>query len=118
MRVPAMASAVLLALSGSAYADGYLSARSTPIEPAPSGWQFKYTPYGWLPWINGDVTVRGRDFSVEQNPGQVLSSLDFAYMSYQEARRGAVTLFSDVMYTKNGNSGSFARQDTRAAHQL
>lgn len=116
MRVPAMASAVLLALSGAAYADGYVTAGTTPIEPGPSGWQFKYTPYGWLPWISGDAVVKGREFSVEQNPAQVLGSLDFAYMSYQEARRGAITLFSDVMYTKNTDSGSFARSHEFSRH--
>ncbi|MCK9912407.1 hypothetical protein MXD81_24850, partial [Microbacteriaceae bacterium K1510] len=67
---------------GAAQADGFQTS-VTPIQPGPSGWRFQYTPYAWLPWINGDVTVRGRDFSIDQNPAQLLGSLDFAYMSYQ-----------------------------------
>jgi hypothetical protein len=116
MRVPALASALLLALTGTAAADGPWSAQTTPIAPGPSGWQFQFTPYAWLPWIDGDAVVRGREFSVNQNPGQVLDSLDFAWMSYQQARRGAITLYSDVLYTKNGDSDSFARSKTFSPH--
>jgi hypothetical protein len=116
MRVSALTVAALALMSGAAHADGYLNAPRSPIEPGPAGWRFQYTPYAWLPWINGDATVRGRDFSVDQNPAQVLGSLDFAYMSYQEARRGAITLYSDIVYSDNGSSGSFARSRQFSPH--
>lgn len=115
MRLPGIIAAAVL-FAGVAHADGTVSQTGSPITPGPSGWHFKFTPYAWLPWINGDATVKGRDFSVEQNPAQVLGSLDFAWMSYQEARRGAITLFSDVMFTKNTNSGSFARSKQFSRH--
>lgn len=115
MRVLALTTVALAIFSGAVHADGHAPARS-PIQPGPSGWRFQFTPYAWLPWIDGDATVRGRDFSVQQNPGQVLESLDFAWMSYQQARRGAITLYSDVLYTKNGNSDSFARSKTFSPH--
>lgn len=115
MRVPVLASVVLMALTGAATADGYASPAS-PISPGPSGWHYTFTPYAWLPWISGDAVLKGRGFSVEQNPGQVLDSLDFAWMSYQEARRGAITLFSDVIYTDNSNSDSFARSRQFSPH--
>jgi len=117
MRVPASATAALLLLAGSAQADGVapLGPRS-PIEPGPSGWHFQFTPYAWLPWIDGDATVKGRNFSIDANPGQLLDSLDFAWMSYQEARRGAVTLFSDVVYTDNSNSDSIVRSKRFSPH--
>ncbi|CAN1721730.1 Outer membrane protein beta-barrel domain-containing protein [Hyphomicrobium sp. 1Nfss2.1] len=118
MRVPMFMSVALAIFATAARADGtpQWSAQTSPIKPGPSGWHFKFTPYAWLPWIDGDATVKGRDFSINQNPGQVLSSLDFAWMSYQEARRGAITLFSDVMFTKNSDSDSFARSHQFSAH--
>lgn len=115
MRAPGFAIAALILSVCAARADGFQTS-VTPIEPGPSGWRFQYTPYAWLPWINGDVTVRGRDFSIDQNPAQLLGSLDFAYMSYQEARRGAITLYSDVVYTDNGKSDSFARSKQFSPH--
>jgi len=118
MRVPMFMSVALAVFATAASADGtpQWQAQTAPIKPGPSGWHFKFTPYAWLPWIDGDATVKGRDFSISQNPGQVLSSLDFAWMSYQEARRGAITLFSDVMFTKNTNSDSFARSHQFSPH--
>ena len=29
-----------------------------PVAIAPSGWQFRVTPYAWAPSVNGDVSVR------------------------------------------------------------
>jgi hypothetical protein len=119
MRMSRIAMVAMVAVLGAsaAHADGTVTQTAqSPIKPGPSGWRFKFTPYAWLPWIDGDATVRGRDFSIQQNPAQVLGSLDFAWMSYQEARRGAITLFSDVMFTKNGGSGSFARSKQFSPH--
>jgi len=115
MRVSALTTAALLLCACGARADAYLPARA-PIEPGPSGWQFQFTPYVWLPWLDGDAVVRGREFSINQNPGQLLDSLDFAWMSYQQARRGAVTLYSDVVYTDNSKSDSFASSKTFSPH--
>ena len=73
--------------------DGY---SSTPTV-APSGWQFRFTPYAWAPSANGDVTVRGHsagiDFSFwdifdSGSSGAELESLS-AVMGYVEARKGA-----------------------------
>ncbi|MFA5897960.1 MAG: hypothetical protein WC829_02485 [Hyphomicrobium sp.] len=116
MRVAAVLTALVL-FSSAAQADEYVSTASRPsIAPGPSGWHYQFTPYAWLPWIDGDVSVKGRDFSISQNPGQVLDSLDFAWMSYQQMRRGAITLYSDVLYTKNSNSAGFARSRSFSPH--
>ena len=82
-------------------------------ETAPrSQWTHKFTTYAWLPWISGDVTVRGRPFAVEATPGDVLSALDWsgipAWMSYFEARNGRLALFNDIVYSKLAGSGDFA----------
>jgi len=112
MRAPACLTAALVLISGAARADGYGPAPVAPIAPGPSGWHFQFTPYAWLPWVDGDAAVKGREFTVHQNPGQLLDSLNFAWMSYQQARRGAITLFSDVIYTSTSNSDSFLRSRT------
>jgi hypothetical protein len=114
MRVPALASAAIMLLCCAARADGYKPVSSTA--PGPTGWNFQFTPYGWLPWVSGDAVVQGREFEVNENPAQVLDSLDFAWMSYMQARRGAVTLFSDIIYADVSNDGSFATSKTFSSH--
>ena len=105
MRVPALASAALILL-WLCSARRRLSTPTSTIKPGPTGWQFQFTPYGWLPWVEGDAVIRGREFEVSENPVQVLESLDFAWMSYMQARRGAMTLFSDIIYADVSNSDS------------
>ncbi len=114
MRVPALASAALILFSCAARADGYQP--NSTISPGPTGWHFQFTPYGWLPWVNGDAVIRGREFAVSEDPVQVLESLDFAWMSYMQAKRGAITLFSDIIYADVSNSDSFARSKTFSPH--
>ncbi|HWK37422.1 MAG TPA: hypothetical protein VNQ81_11240 [Povalibacter sp.] len=108
MRSSALAFGAMILLACAAQADGFQTT-VTPVKPGPTGWQFRFTPYAWLPWSDGDAAVRGRHFNVQQNPAQVLEDLDFAWMSYQEARRGAITLFSDVIYGDISNSDSLVR---------
>jgi hypothetical protein len=81
---------------------------------APSGsWTFAFTTYGWLPWISGDLTVKGRSFDVDVTPSQVIDALDWsgipAWFSYAEARNGRVALFNDIVYSKLSGSGDFAK---------
>ena len=43
-----------------------------PFAPAaptvPSEWSFRFTPYGWLPSMNGTQTIRGRTAKVDALP--------------------------------------------------
>jgi len=77
-----------------------------PLAIAPSGWQFRVTPYAWAPSVNGDVTVRGHtadiDFSFwdlfdSGSSGAELESLA-ALMGYVEARKGAWGIYGDVVW--------------------
>ena len=90
-------------------------------EPAPplSQWQLSFTPYLWLPWISGDVVVKGRTLDVAVDPAQVIDALNWpdivpALMSYAEARRGPLSLFNDVVWAdldgSEGFSGTFHRR--------
>jgi hypothetical protein len=78
-------------------------------------WSLKILPYVWLPYLVGDVTVRGRSVHLDVNPIQVLEHLTTsggripAWMSYVEARRGALSLYNDTFYTNLGLSGDLAR---------
>src|SRR5512135_3832660 len=51
--------------------------RESLAEPAPppSQWQFSFTPYLWLPWISGNMVVKGRGFDVAVDPSQLLDHL-------------------------------------------
>jgi hypothetical protein len=65
-----------------------------------------------VPWVSGDAVVRGRSFSVNETPIEVLEELNFAWMSYQQAKNGPLTLFSDVIYASVASGGSFATSRT------
>ena len=95
--------------------DGYSFVTPTV---APSGWQFRFTPYAWAPSVNGDVTVRGHsadiDFSFwdifdSGSSGAELESLA-ALMGYVEARNGAWGIYGDVVWGKFDFSGSAVTQ--------
>lgn len=107
------AAALSVPLSGAFAGEDGPSSPAPIAGPARPGWSFMMTTYGWLPWLSGDVGVRGRQFTVDMSPHDLLESLDWStlpvWMSYAEARNGRLTLFNDTMYTKLTGSGSFAR---------
>jgi hypothetical protein len=85
-------------------------------EPLPplSQWEFSFTPYLWLPWMSGNVVVKGRGFDVAVDPAQLITALDWptivpAWMSYAEARRGPLSLFNDIVWADVSGGGGFSR---------
>lgn len=83
---------------------------------AANAWTFSVTPYGWLPYLQGHQTVRGRTVSIDANPIQVLEHLDAApWMSYVEARRGRLAFYNDIFYAKLGVDASRARSFDRSS---
>jgi hypothetical protein len=92
----------------------------SPVEPdtafvarAQNAWSLSFTTYSWLPWLSGDMAVRGRPLSVEASPGDIISALDWSqipsWMSYAEARNGRLSLFNDIVYSKLSASQNFAK---------
>lgn len=81
--------------------------------PAARDWSFSFSTYGWLPWISGDLSVRGRPLTVEASPDQLIEALDWStlpiWMSQAEARNGRFSLFNDIVYTKLSGSADFAK---------
>jgi hypothetical protein len=110
----ALAVLAAVLLSSAVRADGMPG----PVAPGltPSPWVLEFTPYGWFPWVEGDAVVRGRGFTVEQTPIQVLEHLDLVWMSYMQARQGPVTLFSDIIYADLGDSDSIVRSKRFSPH--
>mgnify|MGYP007106198089 CR=1 FL=1 len=86
------------------------------VETQPGGqrpWTFEFTTYGWLAWIKGDLTVKGRPLEIDVSPDQLIDALDWSslpiWMSYAEARNGRFSLFNDILYTKLAGSAEFAK---------
>jgi hypothetical protein len=88
-----------------------------PPPPPPSAWRFSMTAYGWLSWVKGDETVKGRTVGVDASPKDLINALDWGgglpiWMSYVEARNGKLSLFNDVIYSKLSAGGAFAKSRT------
>ena len=84
-----MISRALVALIALAIAMlGAARAGAEPVEPQ-NTWTFTFTPYGWVTWLHGDQTVRGRTVEVEVDPIQLIEHLESVpFMGYAEARKG------------------------------
>jgi hypothetical protein len=84
-----------------------------PPRLAYSPWTFTITAYGWLPWVSGEMAVKGRSFDVASTPDKMIDALDWsglpAWMSYAEARNGKLSLYNDIVYSQMVAAGSFAR---------
>jgi len=81
-----------------------------PIGAPPSPWTVTAMPYAWLPFLQGDVTVKGRTVDVDVNPFELLDHLDAVpWMSYIEARRGPLALYNDIFFAKVGVDASVSR---------
>jgi len=79
------------------------------IAPA-NQWTVSFTPYGWTPFLDGDVTVKGRTVSIDVTPIEVLEDLErVPWMSYAEARKGRFAFYNDIFYANLGADASAAR---------
>lgn len=108
MRGVTAAVCMSMVIAAAAHADG-MEGPAAPIagpSAATSGWEYQFTPYGWLPWLSGNTTIAGRQFKVAANPAQILENTDFVWMSYMQAKNGPLTFFADVIYGDLSSSGS------------
>jgi hypothetical protein len=95
----AVSNAGVLSLSGDWPEACYLSAAGVE---APQGWRLTIGVPLWLPGLDGDLTVRGIDFSADQQTDDVVDLLDehlnFALALHVEAQKGRLGFFTDFMY--------------------
>jgi len=82
-------------------------------------WQFAATIYGWLPSIDGDITVptgplggEGGNTSVSVNSSDVLSALNFMFMGMLEADKDRWGVATDLVYFDLGGSKKKVRDFT------
>ncbi|MFA5951587.1 MAG: hypothetical protein WC807_15010 [Hyphomicrobium sp.] len=102
----ALAAGAIIVLLPATTSAADLGVYETQAAPS-SGWSYRATSYGWLTWLDGDLTVRGRNFDVNATPSDVLESLDFAFMGTLEARRGPLSLFTDIVYADISGARDF-----------
>jgi hypothetical protein len=82
-----------------------------PLPSVPSRpWTLSVTPYAWLPFLQGDITVKGRTVEIDVNPFELLEDLDAVpFMGYTEARKGPLILYSDIFLAEVGVDASASR---------
>ncbi|MDP1602686.1 MAG: hypothetical protein Q8M03_05420 [Legionella sp.] len=103
----------MLGAAGTAVGED-LSRGVDPIAPA-SQWRLSFTPYGWLPFLVGNTTVRGRTVAIDVDPIQVVEHLERApWMSYAEARNGPLAFYNDIFYANLGLTADGVR--SRGVH--
>lgn len=97
---------MLAAGAGAAWAAD-LSDDQITVEPPQSAWQFRFTPYAWLLFLDGEQTIKGRTADVDTNIFEIIRESDslVGWMSYLEARRGPLALYADIYYGKLTLSG-------------
>ncbi|MBK1648767.1 hypothetical protein [Rhabdochromatium marinum] len=90
-----------------------------------SGWEFRLTPYLWLPALEGSsdinrsglqlpdgTTVGPVSLNASTQPSDYLSNLNMAFMAMGEARKGRWSIYTDVLYTSFGNTETKVRNVT------
>jgi opacity protein-like surface antigen len=77
-------------------------ASSSSPPPAEGGWNLSVGIPIWVPSLNGDLTVEGRQFSPDQDTGDVVDAFDShfngAFALHVEATKDRFGFFGDVMY--------------------
>lgn len=116
---PLLGLSALLGLSNAAVSADLGAGRSVPedrIPPTLGRWEFSFTPYGWLPGLNGNTTVRGRTTDIDVGPFRVLEHIDgVPGMGYAQARNGPLALYGDIIYAPLSVGASRARSFDRVS---
>lgn len=80
----------------------------------PRQWTLTFTPYGWLPALNGNTTVKRHTTDIDAGPFEVLDHIDgVPWMSYAEARNGRFSLYNDIVYAPVGVGAGASRSFDR-----
>lgn len=96
-------------------ATGAWSGDATGQAASKDRWQLSFAPYGWITWLDGDQTIRGRKVEVEVDPITLVEHLESVpFMGYSEARKGPLAIYGDLVYANLGLDGSSIR--SRSIH--
>jgi len=69
-----------------------------PTIPPPESWQFKLSMPGWIPWMQGDVGLRGVNSFINLGPNDIIPKLDMVTDLRAEARKGRFSVFGEYLY--------------------
>ncbi|MEM7223025.1 MAG: hypothetical protein AAF495_08620 [Pseudomonadota bacterium] len=62
------------------------------------GWHYNLTPYVWFLSVEGDMTVKGLESSVDASFSDIWSNLNIGFFGRFEAQKGPVSLFGDLIF--------------------
>ncbi|MGC4017703.1 MAG: hypothetical protein QM755_24775 [Luteolibacter sp.] len=74
--------------------------------PAPSGWEFRLEPYGWLTATEGTAGVGYRTSEVDSSFGDIFDHIEMVGALQFEARNGRWGIIADGFYARLAASGS------------
>ena len=112
-----MGALTMLGVAGTA-TSADLSYTAQPVDPS-SKWRLSFTPYGWLTFLDGSTTVKGRTVDLNVDPIQVLEHLErVPFMGYAEARKRPLILYSDIFYANLGLTAEGVGHAISAARPL
>ena len=87
-----------MTLQAKVFAASLTGLLAAPVAAQDSGWSFALSPYLWAPGIKSSVDTVWGSVEVDKDTGDVLSSLDLAFMGALEARNGRWGLIADLFY--------------------
>jgi hypothetical protein len=89
-------------------------------EGAGTDWQYTTTIYGWLPSLDGSMTVPpdSGGATVEVDPSKILDALNFTIMAMGEAKKGRWGIGADLIYLDLGGSKKKAEDFTVGGNDL
>ena len=61
-------------------------------------WEFAVTPYVWFIFLDGDITIKGRQSAVNVSFGDIFEKLNFAGIVQAEARKGRLGGFVNTVF--------------------
>ena len=111
-----MVGLVLLGIGSTAMSADLGGLSEEEVVSNPNSWEYRFTPYAWLPWIKGDVTIKGQQANIDTNIFSIIDDSDsiVPWMSYLEAKRGRFSGYLDAIYANIKFSGG----DTRLANPI
>lgn len=80
---------------------------STSAAKDADNWHFNITPYAWFTTIEGDMSTG----SIEVDPDEILSSLDFGLLLSGEVRKKKWLATADIVYLKASDGETVAYPD-------
>jgi hypothetical protein len=83
-----------------------------------SPWEFRFTPYLWLPALNTDLRIGTNPPTESDSSTDLLDVLDFAFLANGEVRKGDWGFIGEFNYLALSNDASYAGGLFNATNEL